>query len=63
MSKEEGKMKTISKYHSSVSRKGLDIMCPKCGQGSTVYHLAWNTSICQRCGKEVKKTEYIKREV
>ena len=53
-------MKTFveMKKTTRVGRTGKDILCPNCGNISTVYHLSWSALTCASCYSMVDKYSY-----
>ena len=47
----------VNKY-TRASRKGKEIICPKCSQTTRVYHFSWSALGCQHCNSMVDKYEW-----
>jgi len=44
--------------HTRASRKGKEIICPKCGQTTRVYHFSWSALSCQHCNTMIDKYDW-----
>ena len=54
--KEDGS-KPVTK-HTRAKRDGTILVCPKCKEGSIVYHFSWVAIVCLNCKAEVYKYEW-----
>lgn len=41
------------------SKDGTRIFCPHCKHAVVVHHFGWEALSCQKCGKDVPKTEWL----
>ena len=44
--------------HTRASKKGKQIVCPKCNSVATVYHFAWSGLGCQTCNQMIDKYDW-----
>ena len=44
--------------HTRASKKGKQIVCPKCNSVATVYHFAWSALGCQTCNQMIDKYDW-----
>ena len=52
------KFKTVPKWTHG-GKKGKDVYCPKCGEGTHVDHFGWSALACPKCHAEVDKYDWL----
>lgn len=49
----------ITRYSKCKRYAGAEILCPKCGETATVYHLSWSALGCTHCNAMINKYDWL----
>ena len=49
---------TRLKKYAKAGKYGKDLYCPYCNKQHTVYNFSWTSLTCQRCNRNVKRSEW-----